>query len=88
MNEQATPSQADESKAQGEPAGDSQPEMVELYVDTDMCVGMGMCEIVEPTVFEINDDAISVVIGSALFPADRAEKVMFECPSGAIKAKA
>ncbi len=61
--------------------------MVELYVDTDICVGMGLCEVIEPTVFEINDDAISVVIGSALFPADRADKVMLECPSGAIKAR-
>ncbi len=65
----------------------AEPVMVELYIDIDVCVGMGMCEVVEPTVFEINDDAISEVIGSALFPAERAEKVMFECPSGAIKAK-
>ncbi len=87
MSEQTTPSQADESEPQSEAAEESEPAMVELYVDTAVCVGMGMCEVVEPTVFEINDDAISVIIGSALFPADRAEKVMFECPSGAIKVK-
>ncbi len=62
-------------------------EMVEIYVDTAVCVGMGMCEVIEPTVFEIDDDAISQVIGSASFPAERAKQVMFECPSGALKAK-
>lgn len=83
MSEQSSPS---ESTEPGERAT-VEPVMVELYVDTEVCVGMGQCEVIEPTVFEINDDAISEIIGSAVFLAERAEKVMFECPSGAIKAK-
>ncbi len=85
MTEQTNSNETDEAASPEVDGGE--PAMVELYIDTDVCVGMGMCEVIEPTVFEINDDAISEVIGSALFPADRAEKVMFECPSGAIKAK-
>lgn len=77
----------EQTNSDGTDEAGAEPSMVELYIDTDVCVGMGMCEVVEPTVFEINDDAISEVVGSAIFPADRAKKVMFECPSGAIKAK-
>lgn len=58
---------------------------VELYVDDSICVGMGRCEVVEPDVFEIDDDAISQVIGESAFTAERAKAVMFECPTGAIK---
>lgn len=67
---------------------DVEPTMVELYVDQDHCVGMGRCEVVEPDVFEIDDDAVSQVIGCGVFTEERAKYVMFECPTGAIKAKA
>lgn len=65
------------------PTGSGSP--VELYVDDTICVGMGRCEVVEPDVFEIDDDAISQVIGVSSFTAERAKVVMFECPTGAIK---
>lgn len=61
---------------------------VELYIDDTICVGMGRCEVVEPDVFEIDDDAISQVIGAARFTEDRAKAVMFECPTGAIRSRA
>lgn len=64
------------------------PASVELYVDDTICVGMGRCEVVEPNVFEIDDDAISQIVGAANFTEDRAKAVMFECPTGAIKSRA
>ena len=57
---------------------------VTLTVDTTICVGIGQCEVLEPDVFFINDDAISTVVDGATLPADRAAIVIERCPSGAI----
>lgn len=55
-----------------------------LRVDPDICVGIGQCEMLEPDVFFIGDDAIATVVDGATLPADRAAVVIERCPSGAI----
>ncbi len=57
---------------------------VTLTVDTTICVGIGQCEMLEPEVFFIDDEAISTVVDGATLPADRAARVIERCPSGAI----
>ena len=60
-------------------------EMVRVAVDQDLCIGGGICEMLEPEVFELDDDiVISSVIGSGLLPRDRAEVVVDRCPGQAI----
>lgn len=58
---------------------------VRLVVDTDVCVGIGQCEALEPDAFDYDEDAghASFRHGASL-PADRAEAVIRACPSGAI----
>ena len=59
--------------------------MVRVAVDQDLCIGGGICEMLEPEVFELDDDiVISSVIGSGLLPRDRAEVVVDRCPGQAI----
>lgn len=57
---------------------------VQLRVDPEICVGIGQCEMLEPEVFFIGDDAISTVVDGATLPAERAAIVIERCPSGAI----
>ena len=61
------------------------PELVALHVDTDKCIGSGMCEMLEEAVFLIDEDTnIADVIGTGSLPPDRAAVVIDRCPSGAI----
>jgi ferredoxin len=55
-----------------------------VAVDRDICVGIGQCEMLEPTVFFIDDEAISTVVDGATLDLDRARAVVERCPSGAI----
>lgn len=57
---------------------------VTLKVDDTICMGIGQCELLEPEVFMIDDDAISRVVGDATFTGDRAKEIIMACPSGAI----
>lgn len=58
---------------------------VRLSVDRDACFGVGQCELLEPTVFRLDDEEeLAEVIGDATLPRDRADKVVDRCPSGAI----
>lgn len=63
-------------------AGD---DMVRVAVDQELCIGGGICEMLEPEVFELDDDiVISSVISDGLLPRDRAEVVVDRCPGRAI----
>ena len=59
---------------------------VRLTLDTEACIGVGQCELLEPDVFRLDDDDnISVFVGQPELPRDRADKVIDKCPSGAIQ---
>ncbi len=59
--------------------------LVPVAVDQGLCVGGGICEMLEPAVFELDDDTvISSVIGDGLLPRSRAEAVVNRCPAQAI----
>ncbi len=60
-------------------------EMVRVAVDQELCIGAGVCELLEPEVFELdNDIVISSVTGDELLPRARADVVVDRCPSRAI----
>jgi ferredoxin len=59
--------------------------MVRVAVDQELCIGGGVCELLEPEVFKLADDiVISSVIGDGLLPRERAIVVVDRCPSRAI----
>jgi ferredoxin len=57
---------------------------VEVSVDADVCVGIGSCISAEPDVFELLDEGYSRALPGVRLPRDRAERVIADCPSGAI----
>ena len=60
-------------------------EPVTVSVDPAVCIAGGQCEMLEPEVFEVDDDqAIAVVIGEGVLARDRAEMIIDRCPSAAI----
>lgn len=59
-------------------------DLVRVAVDSERCIGGGQCEMLEPDVFLVDDEAISSVIGSGELPRDRAEVVAHRCPGAAI----
>ena len=59
-------------------------EQFALTVDDTVCIGIGRCEMLEPDVFAVNDDAIAEVVGVKRFDRARAEEIVMECPSGAL----
>lgn len=59
--------------------------MIRLVVDQEKCIGSGICEMLEEATFLIDEDTnISGVLGDGALPADRAAKVIDECPASAI----
>ena len=59
--------------------------MVRMAVDQELCIGGGICEMLEPEVFELDDEiVIASVIGDGLLPRNRADVVVDRCPSRAI----
>ena len=60
-------------------------DLVRVAVDRELCIGGGICEMLEPEVFELDDDiVISSVVGEGLLPRDRADVVVDRCPGQAI----
>lgn len=60
-------------------------ELVTMTVNQDVCIGSGQCEMLEEETFLVDDDTvIAGVIGSAMLPLDRAQKVIDTCPTQAI----
>lgn len=68
-----------------EQIGSEQPRLVRVAIDGDVCIGVGQCELLEPDVFELDEDeGLAHTKGEAMLPADRAAVVVDKCPSGAI----
>jgi ferredoxin len=60
-------------------------ERVVLLVDTDRCIGSGMCEMLEEAIFLIDEDTnIAGVLGDGSLPSERAAVVIDRCPASAI----
>ena len=63
-----------------------EPDLVQLSVDRDVCIGSGSCEMLEEQTFLLDDDTnIAGVVGDGRLPVDRARIVIDRCPSSAIK---
>ena len=63
----------------------NESEMVMMAVNQDVCIGSGQCEMLEEETFLVDDDTvIAGVIGTAMLPMDRAQKVIDTCPTQAI----
>jgi len=59
---------------------------VRVCVDTELCIGAGQCEFVEPTVFYLSDeDGIARVREGAELTLEAAQSVVGQCPSGALR---
>lgn len=59
---------------------------VRVIVDHDVCVGIGQCEMLEPDVFEYDEEAgLATAEDGATLSTERAATVVKACPSGAIK---
>ena len=55
-----------------------------VAVDEERCIGGGQCEMLEPEVFLLDDEAISSVISPGVLARRRAELVVHRCPGAAI----
>lgn len=61
-------------------------ETVRLTLDTEKCIGVGQCELLEGDVFQLDDDeGTARIVGEPVLPRDRAEIVVEKCPSQAIQ---
>lgn len=59
---------------------------VEVCVDSEVCIGSGMCEMLEEGTFSIDEDTnVAVVMSGRTLSAERAATVIDRCPSGAIR---
>ncbi|AYF75470.1 ferredoxin [Nocardia yunnanensis] len=59
---------------------------MKVIVNRDLCVGHGLCEAVDPGLFEVGEDGIAHVLCDD--PADRAEAArtaVATCPSHALR---
>ncbi len=56
--------------------------MVKITVDSDACIGCGLCVSSMPDVFSFDDDGKSVVIADA--DEGAADDIISSCPVGAI----
>ncbi|NKY41864.1 ferredoxin [Nocardia cerradoensis] len=58
----------------------------DIRIDTEVCIGSGLCLAARPDVFDINDDGVAeVVAGSPAIPGDAQIAIARGCPSGAIR---
>ena len=56
--------------------------MVEIKLDSELCIGCGLCIGTHPEVFEFDDEGKAHVIGAA--PEADADDAIANCPVGAI----
>lgn len=59
---------------------------MKVIVDKNKCIGCGMCEGIEPNVFQIDDEGISKVICDDFTEIDMEtiEEAIDDCPTNAI----
>jgi ferredoxin len=59
-------------------------DLVQLRVDENVCIGIGVCVESVPEAFLLGDDGVAHVLPGKELPRVRAEQICRECPSGAI----
>lgn len=64
----------------------SADDAVRVQVNAEMCMGIGQCEMLEPEVFELDDEGMAKVVDGATLSPERAREAIDRCPSGAITA--
>ena len=57
-----------------------------VRVDTDLCVGTGVCEATAPDLFEVTDEGTSRVLLDSVSPElfDAARRAVADCPTRAL----
>jgi len=61
-------------------------DLVRLTLDTEVCIGVGQCELLAPDTFELDDDeGTARIVGEADVDRALAEQVVDKCPSRAIQ---
>ena len=55
-----------------------------IAIDQDVCVGVGKCEELEPHAVDLGDSAVSSPRPGIALTRERAERLVKNCPSGAI----
>lgn len=62
---------------------------MKVTVDRDKCIGCGVCEATEPSVFQLDDDGISTVICHDFNNVDeeKIDEAVENCPTSAISKK-
>lgn len=60
---------------------------MKVVVNRDNCIGCGACESIEPSVFQLDDEGISVVLEDNLKSAseDSLNEAVESCPTSAIE---
>jgi|GEM_PF-249572 len=60
-------------------------DLVRLVVDSESCIGSGVCEMLEEATFEIDEDTfIARTVGTGMLTPERAAAVIDQCPASAI----
>jgi ferredoxin len=59
-------------------------DLVQVRVDENVCIGIGVCVESEPETFLLGDDGVAHVLSGKSLSRERAEQVCRGCPSGAI----
>ena len=58
-------------------------ETVRVLIDSSLCIGSGTCEALQPSIFQVGNDGIAVVLSDRV-DATVARDAAQSCPSGAI----
>ena len=60
---------------------------MKVIVNRDNCIGCGACESIEPNVFQLDDEGISVVVGENIETAneENINDAIESCPTSAIE---
>ncbi|MFG1881922.1 ferredoxin [Micromonospora sp. NPDC049102] len=59
-----------------------------LSVDSDVCIGAGLCVLAQPSVFDQDDDGIVLVLVESPPVEDDVRRAVATCPSGALSLRA
>lgn len=61
-------------------------DFVRLTLDSEVCIGVGQCELLAPNTFELDDDeGTARIVGEADVDRALAEQIVDKCPSRAIQ---
>jgi ferredoxin len=60
-------------------------EQFRVEIDANVCIGSGTCEAIDPSVFEVGDDGVAVLVEGAAADEETLRRAAESCPSGAIR---